>query len=112
MAGRASRIKGHSYERKIVKELRELGFTECCTTRSESRRLDDAKVDIMNCSIFQIQCKAQERGVNHSLVLDSMPKDTNINCLFHKQNRKPETVSLLKEDFYEIIKMLKSENII
>ena len=37
--GKASRRRGHSYETKIVKELKKItGDEEICTSRSESKR--------------------------------------------------------------------------
>jgi len=42
-----SRTKGHSYERRIVNQLKELtGNEHICTSRSESKKLDNAKIDI------------------------------------------------------------------
>ena len=43
-----SRNKGHAYEQKIAKELRELGFSEVVTSRSESKSMDDNKVDLID----------------------------------------------------------------
>ena len=43
-----SRTKGHAYETKIAKELRDLGFTGVVTSRSESKRADDNKVDLVD----------------------------------------------------------------
>lgn len=45
--GSRNRRRGHSFETKIVKELKEItGDEDICTSRSESKRLDDAKIDI------------------------------------------------------------------
>lgn len=47
MLSKNNRRKGHDYERKIVKELKELFENDkICTSRSESKSLDDAKIDI------------------------------------------------------------------
>ena len=43
-----SRTKGNNYETKIAKELRELGFTGIVTSRSESKRADDNKQDLID----------------------------------------------------------------
>lgn len=56
-----SRTKGHSYETKIAKELRDLGFNGIVTSRSESKSMDDNKVDLIDkenklpCAI-QLKC--------------------------------------------------------
>ena len=43
--GKYCREKGNAYERKIVKELNELGF-DVGTSRNNSKTLDNNKVDI------------------------------------------------------------------
>ena len=46
-SGAYAKNKGSSYERKIVNELKEItGDKELCTSRSESKKLDDAKIDV------------------------------------------------------------------
>lgn len=104
--GRSARQKGHGYELKIKNEMIEMGFTKCETSRYESKKLDDAKVDLTNTAPLSIQCKAVENlGSAHS-TLKTMPKDDNINLVFHKKNHKGEVVSMMKEDFYKILKAL------
>lgn len=43
-----NRKRGNSYEVKIAKELRELGFPGVKTSRSESKSMDDKKVDLVD----------------------------------------------------------------
>ena len=45
--GKRNRQRGNEYERRIVKELNDLGFNTV-TSRSESKRADDNKVDIID----------------------------------------------------------------
>ena len=46
-SGGYSKTKGSTYERKIVKELKELtGSENISTSRSSSKKLDDMKIDI------------------------------------------------------------------
>jgi Holliday junction resolvase len=104
---------GHNYERKIVKELRDLGFTKATTSRASSRIMDDAKIDI-NGVTYNIQCKAVRTGLNVFTVLDEMetaiPKlvperEIYVNLVFHKKEGD-EVVVLRKEDWYLIVKKL------
>ena len=45
--GKRNKRRGNSYERRIVSELKEItGNDNLCTSRSESKKLDDAKIDI------------------------------------------------------------------
>ena len=57
--GARNKQRGNEYERRICKELNELGF-ECVTSRMESKSTDNNKVDIIdksNCLPCQIQIK-------------------------------------------------------
>lgn len=109
---------GHNYERKIAKELRDLGFPRASTSRATSRIMDDAKIDINGVS-FNIQCKAVKTGLNVFLVLDEMDKaipqlvperEQFINVVFHKKE-KDEIVVLRKEEWYLIVKKLLENGI-
>jgi len=109
---------GHNYERKIAKELRDLGFLRASTSRATSRIMDDAKIDI-NGVTYNIQCKAVKTGLNVFLVLDEMDKtipilvperEDYVNIVFHKKE-KNEVVVLRKEDWYLIVKKLLENGI-
>ncbi len=107
------RKKGLDYERKLVIELRSLfGNEEIGTARNLNRFKDSLKCDIVNVPMFNIQCKAMESVPPYHSLLREMPNDTNYNLIFHKRNNRGEVVVMSKEDFYEIIKMLKVNQII
>ena len=100
--GVSARNKGNSYERKIAGEFRALGWLKTLTSRLASKLRDDEKVDLVGTDPFNIQCKAVESAIKHAELLEEMPKDGNINVIFHKRNRK-ELVILFKKDFYKLI---------
>lgn len=105
MKGKSCRDKGLNYERKIRVELIGLGFTGCTTSRYESKKRDDAKVDLCNTGPFNFQCKAIEAGINYHKLLSQMPKEKNFNVVVHKKDRA-EVAVLSKSDFWELIQML------
>ena len=43
-----NRARGNSYECKIAKELRELGYSGVVTSRSESKAMDNMKIDLID----------------------------------------------------------------
>lgn len=110
--GKRNRTRGHSYERKIAQEFREMGWEKACTTRYASRMRDDQKVDIFDVDPFNVQCKATNKRIDYKQVLSEMPKDTNYNVILNKLTGKGEFVIMSKEDFYEIVNSLKKEKII
>ena len=80
--GKASRRRGHSYETKIVKELKKItGDEEICTSRSESKRLDDKKIDIADpngvlpfyCQMKATQATPQIKKLNEEVGLKDKP---------------------------------------
>jgi 3-methyladenine DNA glycosylase AlkC len=111
-----NRSAGHSYERTIVKELKELGF-DVVTARSESRNMDNKKVDVFsplgvdNSLPFYVQCKNSKSRPNYHKILNEMPDDR-VPIILHRQTHKVNTkfvtdgdyVIMKKEDFYNLIK--------
>jgi hypothetical protein len=106
-----SRAVGHTYERQLRLEFINLGWNACQTSRYASRETDDANVDFVNTPPFQIQAKRWKSAPSYHEVLASMPKNENYNIIIHKRPNKGEVVVMSKEDFYEIIKMLKVNRI-
>lgn len=112
MSGKRSRTKGHAFERDMVNTLKEY-WPEACTSRAESKNLDDKGVDICYTAPFSFQCKAVERlspGVHE--VLKSMPDDTNYNAVLWKRNNKGTVVSMDLGDFLELIQAMRKEKVI
>ena len=108
-----ARNKGHAFERKFVKELRDnMLFPNAVTSRSESKRLDDKGVDVAYTDPFYFQLKAVEKLGNLHKVLSAMPNESNYNVVVHKRNNQGEIVALWKSDFLELIEMLLRNNII
>jgi len=106
-----NRNQGHQYERDIMKELRELGY-DVVSTRSESRTLDNAGVDIIGNIPCYIQCKNLVTNASYHLLLssDKLPKDKPT-VIMHKKTKKANTrfiaqgeyVIMTKEYFYKLI---------
>jgi len=115
MANR-NRTAGHNLERDIVKELKELGF-DVVTSRSESRSMDNKKVDIFsplgvdNSLPYYIQTKCTVNIPNYCQLLTEMPKDR-IPVVIHRKTEKKgvnfmaqgDFVTITKETFYNLIK--------
>ena len=97
-----SRRKGKVYEIQIVNRLKELGY-EAVSSRSESKRMDDAGVDIISNAKYHIQCKHVEKlkPTLHDIIA-RMPTDK-IPVVYHKRNRRGTIVSLRLEDFEQLL---------
>lgn len=103
-----ARKKGHAFELAVAERFRSAGFSDCVTSRSESKRMDDLGVDLMYTDPYLVQCKAVERlGAVHD-ILGRMPTD-GIRLVFHKRNRKGVTVTMTEEDFWRLVNGKMSE---
>jgi Holliday junction resolvase len=119
-----NRNRGHNYERKIVNFYKELGFEDVVTTRSESKRMDDKKVDVFTPHYsnaqrplpFYVQCKlsTDKRMINYHQLFsfEHLPKDKPY-IVHHKVASKKTNkfvqageYVIMSSDFYkELIKL-------
>lgn len=115
---RNNRRAGNQYERDTMNEYKELGFDNAVTSRNESRTRDAGKIDICGVYPFAPQCKYTKRQPQMWELLDSMAIEPGeIPVVHFKKNVgrgkiKEEIVAMKKEDWYEIVRMLKREDII
>lgn len=82
-SSRYSKAKGNAYEVQIAKELRELGF-DTVTSRSESKNVDNNKVDIIDRSgklPVNIQLKKTLVTPQYFKIRDESTVDPNTFCL-------------------------------
>lgn len=115
-----SRNKGSRYEQQIVKELKEIGFPGCKTSRSESKTTDDNKVDIIdteNKLPCFIQIKKTQSTPSYFTIRSQSTVDPQKFCIiWNKQERKEvnicskgECVIIDKTFFYELLKAYVKE---
>ena len=115
--GAYCRNKGHRYETKIAQELRNLGFTDVVTSRSESKSMDDKKVDLVDRS-GKLPCYIQLKNtVNtpqyHAIKKECPLKDKPFIVIWNKQVKiekvfgsAGEVVIMDKDFFYELLSKL------
>lgn len=103
-----ARNKGHNYERRIAKELRDF-FPAVLTSRYASRETDDRGIDLVNTGDFAIQCKAYTAfnlGQLKETFKKLLCKPTEIKTIFlnyTRKGQKGEYVIMPKEDFYKLL---------
>ena len=120
--GKRNKNRGKKYELKIIKELKEVtGDNDLCSSRSESRALDNAKIDIFdtnNTLPCYIQCKATQATPNiHKICQEVGKTDKPLVIVWGKQemrNSNQITVGeyclMPKNFFYELIKDDRKSN--
>lgn len=118
-----ARQKGHSYERQIIKELSELGYEGLKSSRSESKNLDDDKIDIAETK-DKLPCYIQTKKTTNipsyfKIEKECSRKDRPFVILWNAQELKQgnknmtskgEVAIIPKDFFYELIKLYKEHN--
>lgn len=103
-----ARTKGHSFEREIAKEFRELGFKEAMTTRAARGgdwSFTDDGIDLVGTKPFAVQCKrlASYASVNTIEEIVRYEHENEIPLLITKANNKPTMAVIAWEDLKALI---------
>lgn len=113
--GRYAKQKGNNYELKIIKELIAHGYAGLKSSRSESKNLDNDKIDIAETEDklpMYVQCKCTQKYPDVIANIKNCPrKDRPLVIFWNKQVDKGvnmgsdgEYVIMPKSFFYELIK--------
>ena len=107
-----SKRKGNSFELEVVHKLREIGYEGCVSSRSQDKRADANKIDIvdMNGELpVNIQCKYTQNLPYYFDIRDACPDKDKPYCLIWKKAGKNGeqsrgTVAVIPiEYFYQLI---------
>ena len=119
--GKRNRRRGHNYECKIVKELKEItGDDALCTSRSESKRLDDMKIDIADpngilpfyCQMKSTQSMPQIKKLNSEVGKKDKPLVVFWNIQEMKEKKQislGEYCILPKKLFYDLLRVMYND---
>lgn len=105
--GRKSRRKGNKWELEIVNSLKENGYPGCVSSRSESKRTDDAKVDIVDTN-HELPCYIQAKNTKtmpnyHKIEAECPLKDKPFVIAVKLEGKSPLAVIPL-DFFYKLIR--------
>lgn len=109
-----SRKRGHDFERKVAQDLRDHGFNGVVTSRSESKSMDDKKVDLIdteNKLKCLLQLKATQATPNYFKIREECPIKDKPFCIIWKKIKTTEStfrsegeVAIIPLDyFYKLI---------
>ena len=121
--GKQNKQRGSNFERQIAKELRELGFVGCVTSRSESKSTDDNKVDIIDKNKqlpfdMQIQTKKTSSTPSYFGIREQSTVDNETFVIIWSKTKRAkekmvtvgDCVMLPKSMFYKLIKNYAENN--
>lgn len=100
--GRKSRRKGNAWELEIVNSLKEIGYSGCVSARSESKRTDDAKVDVVDLN-NELPCYIQAKNTKtmpsyHKIESECPLKDKPFVIATKLEGKTP--IAILPLDFF------------
>ena len=105
-------LSGNGTIPKAMHLMRGIGFTECKTSRSESKSRDDAGVDLVGTGCLNVQAKRTQQAPNFQTLLASMPDEPGQhNVVFHKRKLGRSVAVMDLADFAEIVETLIKEGI-
>lgn len=102
MASR-NRTAGHNWEREVIQDFKDIGFTNAVSTRYGSKLLDDSGIDIMNVGTFSVQCKNEARKIDYPKVLDHIQAVDTIKVICHKLTKKSPKGKFVTQGKYVIL---------
>jgi hypothetical protein len=113
-----NRRRGHNWERTCMSYLIKW-FPKIKTSRYASKMQDDLKVDLCFTDDYNFQCKLSNKKLDYAAILDSMPKEKNLNIILHKLTKKTnknflpvgEYAILTLEDFFKILDKIYEQDI-
>ena len=82
-----NRTAGHKWELEVIKDFKEIGYTEAVSSRYSSRETDDAGIDICNTDNLAIQCKNTSKSIDYHKINKGMNTDKE-KIIMHKRTEK------------------------
>ena len=108
-----SKAKGGAFELEVAHKLREIGYPNVVSSRSESKTKDDQKIDLIDKDGLlpcNIQCKYTQNLPNYFTIRDACPDKEKPFCLAWKKatndgSHSEGTVMIIPINyFYDLIK--------
>lgn len=106
-----SRNKGSAWEAEVIRNLKELGYEGCVSTRGESKRMDNDKIDIVDTYKklpINIQCKHLMNTPSYFSIREACSDKTKPFCLAWKKSPEEGSVSkgsifMVPDDFFYVL---------
>ena len=105
-----SKQKGSNWEYELRDKFKELGFEDCVTSRGESKRIDNSKIDIISDSLpFYCQAKNLQNNPSYWNIESECPlKDKPFVVCWKKSDEQGKALAMVPiEFFYELLKIYR-----
>lgn len=104
--GKTNRNKGNRFELDVIHKLQEIGYTDCVSSRSQDKRADANKIDIISEDLpCLIQCKNTVNTPNYfGIENECSDKSKPFTIIWKKTgesgHKSPGTLALIPFDFF------------
>ena len=99
MANR-NRSAGHNFELEVIKKLKNIGYIDAVSSRSESRNKDNAGIDVCFSEPWAIQCKSMSKIPNYHKLISEMGYDEGeIPVVIHNYTKKAKVNFVSQEEY-------------
>ncbi len=108
MIGSRNRTAGHKWERDVAKLFRDMGFSHVVTSRSENKKRDADKIDLMNTDELEngvfpwsVQCKTLNTTATYPKLLSEMKELAGaVKVVIHRQTKKSKSGKFVETGRY------------
>lgn len=105
---KANKRKGNNFELEVINNLKNIGYDGCVSSRSQSKRTDDGKVDVIDVNEklpTHLQIKYTKSTPNYFKIQKECPfKDKPFSIIWKKTgesgHNSPGTVAIIDIDFF------------
>lgn len=109
--GKRNKRKGNNFELEVIAKFKEVGYTDCVSSRSKDKLADANKIDIVSEELpFLTQCKYTQNTPNYFEIKDGCTDESKPFVTIWKKagkdgHRSPGTLALVPFDYFlELIK--------
>lgn len=105
-SAKKSKHKGSQWEYDLIKMFKEIGYDDCMTSRGESKKIDNMKIDIISESLpFYCQAKNLANNPSYFKIAEECPlKDKPFVICWKKSDEQGKAIAMIPMDFF--IKLL------
>lgn len=107
-SARKSKSKGSNWEYELRDKFKAIGYEDCVTSRGESRKMDNSKIDIISDSLpCYVQAKNLQNNPSYFNIESECPlKDKPFVICWKKSDEQNKAIAMIPIDFfYELLKL-------
>lgn len=104
--GKNNKRKGNKFELEVIHELKEIGYTDCVSSRSKDKTADANKIDIVSEQLpVNIQCKYTSNTPNYFGIRDACTDKSKPFTVIWKKtgedgHKSPGTIAMIPFEYF------------